>query len=256
MVADRVGYPSTDADAEIVIPVYNEQEQLSASVHTLLELLDTPGMVPYRCTVVIADNASTDDTWPIARSLAQNASDRVRALRISRVVAYMDFDMSTDIRYTGALIGSLLLGGADVAVGCRLFDESDVDRSLKREVISRTYNAMLRCYLGAAFHDAQCGFKAMSAGAAARLLPRIKDDEWFFDTELLMLAQTLGMRIYEIPVRWVEDAGTTVDIPETVRKDLEGMQRMRRELTVMRHMSMPADADAQPHRHAVTMTRG
>ena len=251
LITGRAGYSSPDVDADIIIPVYNEQQRLADSVRTLLDLFDTPGMMPYRCAIVIADNASTDGTWPIACDLATAYPHRVRAVRISRkgrgralkitwgessarVVAYMDVDLSTDIRYTGALIGSLLLGGADVAIGCRLFDESDVDRSLKREAISRTYNAMLRCYLGAAFHDAQCGFKALTARAAARLLPMVRDDEWFFDTELLMFAQTLGLRIYEIPVRWVEGQGTTVDIPDTVRKDLEGMARMRRKLHKMR----------------------
>jgi hypothetical protein len=141
----------------------------------------------------------------------------------------MDVDLSTDIRCTGILIGSLLAGGADVSIGSRLLAQSDVTRSTKREFISRTYNLMLRTYLGVKFHDAQCGFKAMTAAAADALLPRIKDNEWFFDTELLVLAERRGMQIYEIPVTWVEDSDSRVNIPDTVSKDIAGMRRMRQE---------------------------
>ena len=118
-------------------------------------------------------------------------------------------------------------GGGGIAFGSRLLPQSQVTRSPKREFISRTYNLMLRSYLAVSFHDAQCGFKTITAQAAHVLLPQVKDDEWFFDTELLVRAQQAGMTMLELPVRWVEDAGSTVDIPDTVKKDLEGMHRVR-----------------------------
>ena len=262
MIVERVGNPRR-VDADIVIPVYNEQEQLAGSVTALMNHLassQTEGWA-YTWNIVIADNASTDATWPIAAQLALQYPDRVRAVRIAakgrgralklawgesaaRVLAYMDVDLSTDIRLTGTLVSSLLYGGADVAIGCRLFDESDVTRSLKREIISRTYNVMLRTTLGAGFHDAQCGFKAVSATAARTLLPLVQDNEWFFDTELLLLAQNMGLSIYEFPVRWVEDAGTTVNIPDTVSKDLKGMWRMRHTLRALRREREAANASA------------
>ena len=251
-IVERVGLPR-QIDADIVIPVYNEQEQLASSVITLMNHLSCNQQegAAYTWNIIVADNASTDATWPIAARLASQYPDRVRAVRIAskgrgralkltwsesaaKVVAYMDVDLSTDIRLTDVLIGSLLYGGADVAIGCRLCDESEITRSLKREVISQTYNALLRSLLGAAFHDAQCGFKAMTAPAARHLLPYIQDNEWFFDTEMLLLAQATNMRLYEFPVRWVEDAGTTVNIPDTVAKDLAGMWRMNRTLKLMR----------------------
>ncbi|KAA8820032.1 dolichyl-phosphate beta-glucosyltransferase [Bifidobacterium vespertilionis] len=259
----RVGTPRP-VDADIVIPVYNEQEQLAGSVITLMNHLAVSQREgwAYTWNIVIADNASTDATWSIAAQLSAQYPDRVRAVHIpakgrgralklawgeskARALAYMDVDLSTDIRLTGTLIGSLLYGGADVSLGCRLFDESDVRRSLKREVISRTYNTMLRVMLDADFHDAQCGFKAMTSAAAWRLLPLIEDNEWFFDTEMLLLAQALGMRVYEFPVRWVEDAGTTVNIPDTVAKDLKGMWRMRRTLKALRRGRI--DQESRPH---------
>ena len=251
-IVERVGTPRR-VDVDIVVPVYNEQEQLSASVITLTNYLSRTRHeeFPYTWNIVVADNASTDATWPIAAQLASQYPDLVRAVKIAakgrgralklawgeseaKVVAYMDADLSTDIRSTNALIWALLRGGADVATGCRLCDESEVTRSLKREVISQTYNALLRSLLGAAFRDAQCGFKAMTASAARHLLPYIQDDEWFFDTEMLLLAQATNMRIYEFPVHWVEDAGTTVNIPDTIAKDLAGMWRMSRTLKLMR----------------------
>ena len=251
-IVERAGEPR-DVDADIVIPVYNEQEQLAESVLRLMSHLATSQIEGWAYTwqIVIADNASTDDTWPIASRLAAQYPDRVRAVRIAakgrgralklawgesraKTVAYMDVDLSTDIAQTGVLIGSLLYGGADVSFGCRLFDESQVVRSAKREFISRTYNGMLRVLLGAAFHDAQCGFKAMTAPAARHLLPYVQDNEWFFDTELLLLAQATNMRMYEFPVHWIEDPGTTVNIPDTVAKDLKGMWRMNGTLNRMR----------------------
>ena len=193
---------------------------------------------------MIADNASTDASWQIAKSLCDWCPNQVRALHLARkgrgyalkqawlssmaaVVAYMDVDLSTDIGSTGSLILPLLQGGADIAFGSRLLPQSQVTRSPTREFISRTYNLMLRSYLAVSFHDAQCGFKAITAQAAHALLPQVKDDEWFFDTELLVRAQQAGMTMLELPVRWVEDAGSTVDIPDTVKKDLEGMHRVR-----------------------------
>ncbi len=132
---------------------------------------------------MIADNASTDASWQIAKSLCDWCPNQVRALHLARkgrgyalkqawlsskaaVVAYMDVDLSTDIGSTGSLILPLLQGGADIAFGSRLMPQSQVTRSPKREFISRTYNLMLRSYLAVSFHDAQCGFKAITAQAA------------------------------------------------------------------------------------------
>ena len=233
-------------DADIVIPIYIEEIQLADSVSTLCSFLDrhSRDLTPFSWNIVIADNASTDASWQIAKSLCDWCPNQVRALHLARkgrgyalkqawlssraaVVAYIDVDLSTDIGSTGSLILPLLQGGADIAFGSRLLPQSQVTRSPKREFISRTYNLMLRPYLAVSFHDVQCGFKAITAQAAHVLLPQVKDDEWFFDAELLVRAQQAGMTMLELPVRWVEDDSSTVDIPDTVKKDLEGMHRVR-----------------------------
>ena len=250
-------------DADIVIPIYNEEVQLADSVSSLCSFLDRHArdLARFSWNIVIADNASTDSSWQIAKSLCDWCPNHVRALHLARkgrgyalkqawlssraaVVAYMDVDLSTDIGSTGSLILPLLQGGADIAFGSRLLPQSQVTRSPKREFISRTYNLMLRSYLAVSFHDAQCGFKAITAQAAHALLPQVKDDEWFFDTELLVRAQQAGMTMLELPVRWVEDAGSTVDIPDTVKKDLEGMHRVREGMEARAVEQLRVDLDS------------
>ncbi len=241
--------PASDARAaartaliDVVVPVYNEADELAASVRRLDAYLAEH--FPYDYRVVIADNASTDDTWPIAQQLAGahsrvwavhlDAKGRGRALRQAwlasdaDVVAYMDVDLSTDLKALLPLVAPLVSGHSDVAIGTRLARGSRVSRGPKREFISRSYNLILRTALGASFSDAQCGFKAVRGDVARRLLPLVEDNNWFFDTELLVLAQRAGLRIHEVPVDWVDDPGTSVDIVATAREDLRGIGRLLR----------------------------
>lgn len=234
------------ADADIVIPVYNEEVELGSSIMILVEHLRTLESLPSPITaqVVIADNASSDRTWGLACSLAEAFPSYVRAVRIpekgrgralktawlsslAKALAYMDVDLSTDIKHIPSLIRPILDGTADISFGSRLMAQSDVQRCPKREFISRTYNRMLQGYLGVTFHDAQCGFKAISNEAAHALLPQVKDNEWFFDTELLVLGERMGIAMSEFPVCWKEDPSSTVNIVDTIRKDLAGMRRLK-----------------------------
>ena len=227
---------------DVVVPVYNEAEDLVTSVLRLDDYLERS--FPYDYRIVIADNASTDGTWPLAQRLATlhsriwaehlDAKGRGRALRQvwlasdADVVAYMDVDLSTDLNALLPLVAPLVSGHSDVAIGTRLARGSRVTRGPKREFISRSYNLILRTALGATFSDAQCGFKAVRADVAQRLLPLVEDNNWFFDTELLVLAQRAGLRIHEVPVDWIDDPGTTVDIVATARDDLRGVWRLLR----------------------------
>ena len=192
----------------------------------------------------MADNASTDSTWAIACQLARDL-DGVQALQLAEkgrgralraawsgsnaaVVAYMDVDLSTDLDALLPLVAPLISGHSDVAIGSRLAHGARVVRGAKREFISRTYNLVLRATLRNSFSDAQCGFKAMRTEAARRLLPLVEDNAWFFDTELLVLAERTGLRVHEVAVDWVDDPGSTVDIVRTARDDLKGIARMMR----------------------------
>jgi glycosyltransferase involved in cell wall biosynthesis len=144
----------------------------------------------------------------------------------SDVLAYMDADLSTDLSGLPPLVAPLLAGHSDLAIGTRLHRGARVTRSRKRELISRAYNRLLRIALRAAFSDAQCGFKAIRAEAAHELIPLVADDEWFFDTELLVLAQRRGLRIHEVPVDWIEDCDSRVEIVRTALADLRGVARL------------------------------
>lgn len=228
------------ATVDVVIPVYNEERVLAQSIATLREFLE--GNLPPGWRIVIADNASTDKTWEIAQALSQKHPDvvslhldekgRGQALRrawlgsSAEIVSYMDVDLSTDLDAFPKLIQAIE-EGYHVAVGSRLMPGSSVRRSFKREFTSRGYNFLIKAMLRAKFSDAQCGFKALSAEAARELVPLIQDQEWFFDTELLILAQRKGYRIREVPVAWIEDPDSRVSIAKTALDDLKGLLRMR-----------------------------
>jgi len=231
-------------DVEIVVPVYNEETDLERSVRRLHAYLCAE--FPFSATITIADNASTDRTWQVATGLAAalpgvvavhlDAKGRGRALHhawsssSARVVAYMDVDLSTDLAALSPLVAPLLSGHSDVAIGSRLSRSAHVIRGPKREFISRCYNLLLRTTLRARFSDAQCGFKAMRAECAQALLPHVLDTAWFFDTELLVLAERSGLRIAEVPVDWVDDPDSRVDIAATAIADLRGIARLGRAL--------------------------
>jgi putative flippase GtrA len=228
------------AAIDIVVPVYNEYHGLQASITRLHDFLVDSFPLSWRITIV--DNASTDRTWPLACQLSRQL-DGVRVLRLaekgrgralraawgsseSPVLAYMDVDLSTDLSGLLPLVAPLLSGHSDLAIGTRLARTSRVSRGAKRELISRCYNGLLRGALAARFSDAQCGFKAIRADQARALLPTVRDQEWFFDTELLVRAQRRGLRIHEVPVDWVDDPDSRVDIIATALADLRGVARL------------------------------
>jgi putative flippase GtrA len=229
---------------EIAIPVHNEQTALEGSVRKLRAFLDES--FPYRAQIVIADNASEDGTPYIGERLARELpgvsylrlaqKGRGRALRQvwsrsrADVVAYMDVDLSTGLEALLPLVAPLVSGHSDLAIGTRLANGSRVVRGPKRELISRAYNRLLHLTLRTRFSDAQCGFKAGRREAVAALLPAVEDEAWFFDTELLVLAEHRGLRIHEVPVDWVDDPDSRVAIVRTARDDLLGVLRLYGEL--------------------------
>ncbi|WP_410818493.1 glycosyltransferase [Micromonospora sp. 050-3] len=257
----------TAAVLDVVIPVHNEEVDLGPCVRRLHAHLSAN--FPYPFQITIADNASVDDTLKVADGLAGelpgvevlhlDAKGRGRALSAAwsassaPVLAYMDVDLSTDLAALLPLVAPLISGHSDLAIGTRLARTSRVVRGAKREVISRAYNLLLRGALAARFSDAQCGFKAIRADVAAELLPLVRDTGWFFDTELLVLAQRAGLRIHEVPVDWVDDPDSRVDIVATALADLRGVGRLGRALLTG---ALPlADLRAQLGRAPLTAPR-
>lgn len=235
------------ATLDVVIPVFNEEADLQASVERVRDQL---ARLPWSARITIADNASTDGTAVLARRLAHRYADvhvvhlaekgRGRALKRvwqdsdADVLVYMDVDLSTDLNALLPLVAPLISGHSDLAIGSRLRHGSRVVRGPRREVISRGYNLLVKGTLRTRFSDAQCGFKAIRRDVARAVLPLVEDDAWFFDTELLVLAERAGLRIHEVPVDWVDDPDSRVDVLRTAYDDVRGIVRLGRSLVTGR----------------------
>mgnify|MGYP002028606190 FL=1 len=229
--------PST---IDIVVPVYNEEQALPRNILILTDFLKSNVINPWQ--IIIADNASTDSTRSVSELLCERFSGvnylylpqkgRGRALKAAwmestaDIVSYMDVDLSTDLVHLPQLISSLE-SGSHIAIGSRLSKESRVTRAFRREFISRTYNTMIKSLFFTKFPDAQCGFKAMTRESANALIPKIKNNNWFFDTELLIIAAKNGFQISSQPVKWDDDPNSTVNITGTAAEDIKGLLRLR-----------------------------
>ena len=225
----------------VIIPIYNEEAELAQSVQTLWKFLDKNLTDSWQITIV--DNASTDNSLPIAQKLKKelnninvvhlNQKGRGRAVKKAwadsraTILAYMDVDLSTELSAFPPLITVLQENKADIAIASRLLPTSKVvNRNFFREVISRLYNLLLKTLLQVRYSDAQCGCKAITKDVFTKLLPYVQNDEWFFDTELLTIAEKSGFRIYEHPVVWRDNPGSTVRVLPTMMEDLEGVVRL------------------------------
>jgi glycosyltransferase involved in cell wall biosynthesis len=228
---------------DLVIPCYNEERTLAASVEKL-QAWCAAHLAQYHWRVVVANNASTDGTLAVAQRLAAEDPDGVAYVDLDRkgrgralkrawlespadAMCYMDVDLSTDLEMITPLLRGVLEEGCDISYGSRVSRGADIERSLKREINSRGYIAFIKLLFWTKASDYQCGFKAMARDAAQQLLPRVQDGEWFFDTELLIMAEKGGWRTCEVPVRWVEDPDSRVKFPQDIIKMASQLIRLR-----------------------------
>ena len=226
---------------EVVIPAYNEEEEIEKNALKLYHFLKE-NLTDFNWQIIIADNASTDKTANIGKELSLrfkeigfiHLSQKGRGRAIKKVwqkskadiLSYMDVDLSTDLKHFPSLVKSLV-SGFDMAIGSRLLPGSRVyHRTLKREIISRGYNILIKVFFNIHFSDAQCGFKAATKKTVRNLLPLIKDNEWFMDSELLIVGEKSGYKIYEEPVTWRDNPGSTVKVLSTIMGDLKGLWRL------------------------------
>lgn len=227
----------------VTIPVYNEERALPISIPALHDFL-TARMAEYDWEIVIADNASIDRTPEVGRELEKQFA-RVRYLRLEQkgrgralkkawsecdadICSYMDVDLSTNLESYPPMIDALAHRGYDIGTGSRLMRGANTTRSIKREVISRSYNVMVKAFFFTKFSDAQCGFKAVTREVIAKLFPVIEDNVWFLDSELLIIGEKCGYKIFDVPVKWIEDLDTRVKIFRTAVDDIKGLLRVRR----------------------------
>jgi len=226
---------------DIVVPVYNEEKELEENITKLHSFLKD-NFLSTLWHIVIVDNASNDRSLSIAKKLSKrldnvsfihlNKKGRGRAVRKvwleskADIVAYTDIDLSTDLNSLNPMVKKLL-DGYDIAIGSRLLSDSVVtNRSFLREIISRMYNVLLKIFFQVRFSDAQCGFKVIKRKVFQSLSSYIENNEWFFDTELLVIAEKIGFKIYEHPVKWQDNPGSTVRVLPTILEDLNGVLRM------------------------------
>lgn len=226
---------------DIVIPVYNEEAELAERVTTLANFLKEH-LTDFAWQITIADNASTDSTWKIAQKLTRqnklisalhlDQKGRGRAVKYAwsqsqaDICAYMDVDLSTDLKHFPSLVRSLTRG-YDIAIGTRNLLQSRVyGRNILRTITSKGYILLIKIFFWVRFTDAQCGFKAVTREIVQKLTPAVVDNAWFFDTELLILAEKKGYRIYEEPVTWIDNPGSTVRVVKTAQGDIEGLWRL------------------------------
>lgn len=233
--------PDDQVMVDVVIPVLNEAHVLAQSVETVRRFLAEHATWQWR--VVVVDNGSHDGTDDVARRLVASHADvrflqlpqrgRGRALRNAwtqsdaDVMCYTDVDLSTELAALPTLVHAVLHDGYDLGTGSRLLPASRTQRSFKREVISRAYNLIVKLVLGTSFSDAQCGFKVVSRAVVQEIVPQIHDESWFFDTELLALAERQHYRIKDLAVAWTEDDDSRVKIVPTAWADLKGVARLR-----------------------------
>ncbi len=226
---------------DIIIPVYNEEQDLPGSIATLHGYLQEN--LPYDWRIIVADNGSIDSTLAVAQELSQqfpkvevlhlDQKGRGRALRRAMlegkadIAVYMDVDLSTDLRALPPLVDAIANDGYDICIGSRLMKGAQVERAFKREFISRSYNLLVKGMFFTRFKDAQCGFKALSRRAIQDLVPLVQDQGWFFDSEMLILAEKNRYRIKEIPVRWIDDPDSRVNVVRTASGDIKGLLRLR-----------------------------
>jgi len=229
----------------ITLPVYNEEKCLESSVIELLDFLQE-NKFPYLFEIVIADNASLDNTPKIGIEL-QNKFPEVKYFRLNEkgrgralkqvwkdsncdIVSYMDIDLSTDLDHFIELIDNIVISGADLSIGCRLGSTSKViNRSPKREFLSRSYNFLLRTIFWYNIKDTQCGFKAIKRETFMELLPHLKNNNWFLDTEMILWANKYHKKISQVNVKWTDDPDTRVKVIKTVTEDLKGIARVKKE---------------------------
>jgi len=240
-------YPTDVKSFEIVIPVYNEEEQLEQSILTLHHFLSTE-YPSSQWRITIANNGSRDSTKEIAVNLVKThkninyfhldgkgfgkAVKSVWKDSPYSILGFMDLDLSTDLKHLPEAIDILLDSRTDIVVGNRLLPKSVVEnRSPLREITSRSFNLILKTYLKVRFSDGMCGFKFIRRESCAKLLDfGIQNDEWFFSTELLIIAEWLGFKIYELPIRWVDTDQSKAKMFELTKKYLGEMVRVKARL--------------------------
>ncbi|MBD3359736.1 MAG: glycosyltransferase [Candidatus Buchananbacteria bacterium] len=226
----------------LALPVYNEEKVLEKSVLKLYNYFKNNIKDDWQ--IVIVNNASIDKTKKVADSLAQkflkvdslNLEDKGRGNALKNVwqkyeadiYAYCDIDLATDIFAFKKLFNSIINGSANIAIGARYIKGSQTKRTLNRLIYSKVYIFLVRLFFPTKIKDFQCGFKAVDKKTVSEILPLVKDKEWFFDTELLLIAEKNDFKIKEIAVQWKENPETKVKFIRTIYDYIENLIKFKK----------------------------
>ena len=226
----------------LMLPIYNEEEQLEASMRTLFDYA-TKNLTDYEWRVHVGDNASKDRSKEIYTRLHNENPTKFTFRTLDRkgrglnqresflkedydIAIYMDVDLSSDINAIKDMVDHIRDRKSDLSIGSRLLPTSKVvGRKLLREITSRGYVFIIKTFASTKISDFQCGFKALSKELALKIVPEVEDNTWYFDTELVLLTEKSGYKIYECPIRWVDDPGSSVNVLKTAVDDIKGLYR-------------------------------
>ncbi|MCW3140831.1 MAG: glycosyltransferase family 2 protein [Methanophagales archaeon] len=210
-----------EIEISVVLPAHNEAERIEDAVNQTRKAL---AEFASSFEIIIAEDGSTDGTAEIASRIeAENsfvkhihseerlgrgkALSRAFKLATGEILAYLDVDLSTDMKHLKELINAIKEEHYDFATGSRMLKGSEVKRSFKRAALSKVFNFLVRKILRSKISDHQCGFKSFRKETLIPLLNEITDEHWFWDTEMLVRAQRNSYKIKEIPVRWEDKGG-------------------------------------------------
>ena len=233
-------------NVELIFPVLNEANSLRAQLEKVRGFVSKN--LQYSFNITVVDNGSTDETKLVIKKMIKekivdkyiHLSERGRGRAIktavdkskSEIVAYMDIDLSTDLKFLIPLIDSIYKYGYDISIGSRLSKGSKViGRKMIREITSRSYNFIIKLFFPfSGIDDMQCGFKAFKRTRINQIINNVSNDKWFFDTEFIIMARSENLKIDQIPVVWVDDPNTSVNILTTAIEDLIGLIKLRLKL--------------------------
>ena len=233
-MADNTTAAST-LNVAIVIPAHNEENFIEESIHSLEEYISSSltSVSKYNFSILIAEDGSSDNTLHIIQKVSRKYSNiiikhspnklgRGRAVKKAwrdmnaDIYAYMDADLATNLSNFGILL-STCSEGFDIVTGSRYVPHSNIERPFLREIVSKIYNKTINILFKTAVKDHQCGFKAVSKNARDIILNKSIFDDWFWDTEIFVIARYNGLKVTELPIEWQEKRGTKTPLKRLLK---------------------------------------
>ncbi|MFA6514085.1 MAG: glycosyltransferase [Patescibacteria group bacterium] len=210
---------------DFCLPIRNEAEVIENNLLQLISCLNTIKL-DFDWKIIGVINGSSDDSALIVESVKNSFFDKLDLINIERpgkggaiklcwrrsdaeVLVFMDADLAVSLEAVERLVRPVLKKEADLVISSRFISGASAQRSLQRGIISKSYAFLSRLMLNHKVQDIQCGFKVISSAAFKKIEKFLVDDDWFFDTELVVLAGIAKLKVLEIAVTWRENRAST-----------------------------------------------